>query len=59
MIQYVGYMIPVSQMKRWLFWIVSWLFRLRVAALTHVDPIVLYQPPLILYASAILQIFTV
>lgn len=23
MIQYIGYMIPVSQMKRWLFWIVS------------------------------------
>ena len=23
MIQYAGYMIPVFQMKRWLFWIVS------------------------------------
>lgn len=23
MIQYVGYMIPVDRMKRWLFWIVS------------------------------------
>lgn len=23
MIQYVGYMIPVTQMKRWLFWVVS------------------------------------
>ena len=24
MIQYAGYMIPVDNMKRWLFWIVSW-----------------------------------
>lgn len=44
MIQYVGYMIPVTQMKRWLFWIVRFLHAVSSMGLTTRVLAVLHQP---------------
>lgn len=47
MIQYAGYMIPVTQMKRWLFWIVSNVsYCARFALIRHCT-VVLHQPTVI------------
>ena len=44
MIMYTGYMIPVFEMKRWLFWIVSVLIQFLSVFLTFSPLTVLHQP---------------